>query len=318
MKVAVVGAGFSGLAVCYHLLSKGVEVDLYEQKEIGGGASGVASGLLHPYAGEQVRRSWKAQEALEATKELLTVAQRFSKDLVADFSGLLRQATPQQAAVFLEHSSRYKDVEPLSDTLFLIRSGIVVHSTFYLLGLFEASKALGLTFIPQKVSSLEELHGYDAFVLALGNGVFSFKGIESKGLSRVKGQSLLCRWPSHLPLLERAFLAKGHIVPLPKDRLVYVGSTYERNVIDSQAEVPCEEVAKQLLWPRAKELVPELEDLDIVKCKAGIRVSRPGFAVPWIKPVGEKGWMLTAMGSRGLLYHAYFAKMLIDQMLFLS
>ena len=74
VKLAVVGAGFSGLAVSFHLLERGVEVDLYDQKGVGSGASGIGSGLVHPYAGEQLRRSLYATEGMEATRRLLQVA----------------------------------------------------------------------------------------------------------------------------------------------------------------------------------------------------------------------------------------------------
>jgi len=103
MKVAVVGAGFAGLALTWHLLQEGAEVDLYDEKGVGAGASGVSSGLLHPYIGQQANRSWKADEAIAMTKELLDISQRFSKDPVADFSGIIRKLTPKQSEVFDRH-----------------------------------------------------------------------------------------------------------------------------------------------------------------------------------------------------------------------
>ncbi len=53
MKIAIVGSGFSGCGVCWHLLqSEGVEITLFSA---GGGASHIASGLLHPYFGMKAR-----------------------------------------------------------------------------------------------------------------------------------------------------------------------------------------------------------------------------------------------------------------------
>jgi glycine/D-amino acid oxidase-like deaminating enzyme len=55
LRYAVLGAGFAGLSVAWHLLKyspKGsrVRVDIYDESGIGGGASGVSGGLLHPYS----------------------------------------------------------------------------------------------------------------------------------------------------------------------------------------------------------------------------------------------------------------------------
>uniref|UniRef100_A0A0E0PUA0 FAD dependent oxidoreductase domain-containing protein n=2 Tax=Oryza TaxID=4527 RepID=A0A0E0PUA0_ORYRU len=56
LRYAVLGAGFAGLSVAWHLLKhspKGsrVRVDIYDESGIGGGASGVSGGLLHPFYG---------------------------------------------------------------------------------------------------------------------------------------------------------------------------------------------------------------------------------------------------------------------------
>lgn len=55
LRCAVLGAGFAGLSVAWHLLQLSpqelhLSVDLYDEIGIGGGASGVAGGLLHPYS----------------------------------------------------------------------------------------------------------------------------------------------------------------------------------------------------------------------------------------------------------------------------
>ncbi|KAF3779659.1 hypothetical protein EJ110_NYTH40903 [Nymphaea thermarum] len=54
-RYAVLGAGFAGLSVAWHLLKlsardTGLHVDIYDEVGIGGGASGVAGGLVHPYS----------------------------------------------------------------------------------------------------------------------------------------------------------------------------------------------------------------------------------------------------------------------------
>lgn len=51
MNIAIIGAGFSGLALAYFLLQSSAHVTLFDAVGIGGGASGIATGLLHPYPG---------------------------------------------------------------------------------------------------------------------------------------------------------------------------------------------------------------------------------------------------------------------------
>ena len=72
MKIAVIGAGLAGLATAYYLLEhQDCQVTLFDAKGVGGGASGASTGLVHPYAGEDMRGSWRAHAALEETKRLL-------------------------------------------------------------------------------------------------------------------------------------------------------------------------------------------------------------------------------------------------------
>lgn len=309
MKVAVVGAGFAGLALCYYLLEEGVSVELIEAKRLGGGASGAAVGLLHPYAGEQVRRSYLADEALSEARVLLTLAQTHSQDIVAQYSGILRKADEDQAKVLLEHQDKYKDVEQLEKDLFFIRSGIVVHSCNYLEGLFSALQAKGLQWKLQNISHMEELLGYDAFFLAIGGGVFSMPGLESFRLQGVKGQALICKWPHHLEKLSLSLMGKGYIVPM-EGGTVQLGSTYERGKKDSDVDI---ERAVLELTPKAQALIPCWNKLDVIGGKAGVRVSRREHYFPLLSSIGNKGWIMSGLGSRGLLYHAYGAKKLVEQ-----
>lgn len=307
MKVAIIGAGFSGLALSWYFLEKGCQVDLYDEKGIGSGASGIASGLLHPYVGEQVRRSWKAEEAIDETKKLLKVAEGVSKTSIFEEVGITRRVTVKQAQTFAKHAKDYQDVEILSDDLVQITSGIIVHSGDYLAGLYAACKEKGARLILKKIDSTSDLEAYDAFVIAIGAGIFSFKELSSLVLSKVRGQTLLCKWP--FKPLKSALLGKGHIVPQREKEIVHLGATYERGIHD---EIGCMETALKTLKPQASALYPGWEEIEALECKAGFRVVRPAYAVPWIYKIKENGFALTAMGSRGLLYHAYFAKMLVE------
>ena len=103
-------------------------------------------------------------------------------------------------------------------------------------------------------------------------------------------------------------MAKGHIVPL-KEGLVHLGSTYERGLVD---EAPDLDTALLDLVPKAQILVPEWKEIQVRECRARVRVAHIGHYFPLLKQVEEKSWVMTALASRGLLYHGYGAKILVE------
>ncbi len=280
--VAVIGAGFAGLAAAY-FLSKTFQVTVFDQKGIGGGASGISSGLLHPYPGEKGRRSWHADEALEAAKELLDVAEQEMQRPVAHRGGILRRG---------ECTAPGSDVEPQADGSFLIRSGITVFPTLYLEGLWKACEKRGVELVLKKIGVLKELNHFDAVVVAAGAGVRGFPECKSLAVNFVKGQVLTCALDKPL---ERSISAKRYQALTPKSDQVHLGATYERDFTD---EEPCLETAVKLLQPETA----------VLDCRAGIRVTNPAHYFPILEQLNAKTWVMTAFGSRGLLYHAYFGQ----------
>ena len=81
--------------------------------------------------------------------------------------------------------------------------------------------------------------------------------------------------------------------------ICHVGATYER---DSRSDIPDREAAIRLLQPT----------LPVLNVRAGVRVTNPAHYFPILERINPKTWALTAFGSRGLLYHAYFAKRLLS------
>ncbi|MDJ0652392.1 MAG: FAD-dependent oxidoreductase, partial [Simkaniaceae bacterium] len=203
-KIAVVGGGFSGLGLSYHLLRLGENVTLFDGKGIGGGASGIASGLLHPYLGESAHLSWRGKEGLDETKRLLSIVGA----AVYKKSGILKMVvTPKQEKAFRKLAQRYEDVEwweadrchdSVKGSHYLpgifIQSGMTVHASLYLKGLWEVCESLGGQ-LEKRTVSLTDLGAFDVVVLAAGAGMRGFAAGKKLELKFNKGQILVCQKP---------------------------------------------------------------------------------------------------------------------------
>jgi glycine/D-amino acid oxidase-like deaminating enzyme len=286
--IAIIGAGFAGLAAAYYLSEK-FQVVLFDQKGIGGGSSGISSGLLHPYPGEKGRRSWHAEEALQATRELLKIAEEELGQPVAQYGGILKVG-PCNAG---------DDVECLSDGTFLIKSGITVFPELYLEGLWRACQKRGVELRLQKIQVLEELSDFDQVVLAVGAGIRHFPECSHLKINYVKGQVLACAVEQPL---ERSISSKRYVALTPSQNICHLGATYEREFTDDS---PCKEAAIALLNP----------ETEVLDCRAGIRVTNPAHYFPIVEQINAITWVMTALGSRGLLYHAWLGKKLFSRLL---
>ncbi len=283
-KAAVIGAGFAGLAAAYFLSEK-YQVTLLDQKGIGAGASGISSGLLHPYPGEKGRLSWHAEEAMAMAKKLIQEAEDALGRPVANRNGILRLGPILNPG---------PDVVELGPEKYLITSGMTVFPKLYLQGLWLVCQKRGVKLQIEKVGSLEALQGYEMVVLAAGAGIRSFKEQEKLKINFVKGQILTCALEEPL---ERSISSKIYTALTEDPLKCHVGSTYERDVID---EIADQEKAVSLLKPT----------LPVLDCRAGIRVTNPAHYFPILEKVGSHHYVITALGSRGLLYHALFGSRL--------
>jgi glycine/D-amino acid oxidase-like deaminating enzyme len=307
-KIAIIGAGFSGLALAFHLLKLSKSrVVLFDAGGIGSGASGVASGLLHPYPGEEARLSWRGMEGIAATKTLLRVAEQHTSEPVCKENGIIRYPiSVKQKEALMKHG---EDVEQIGGNALLIRSGITVHARNYLEGLWAACSQLGAELVQEHIGSLEQLAGYDQIALTAGQGIFSFPECAPLKLKAVKGQLLKCALPTPL---ERSMIGKGYIALSPSPEHCYVGATYERVFTDN---APCMERAKQELFPKIESFFPAAKELVPLECLAGIRVTNGrGHYTPLVGSLGKGRFVMTAMGSRGLLYHAFLGELLAKAM----
>lgn len=328
MKIAIVGAGFCGLAVAWHLLqSPSVKITLIDANGIGLGASGIAAGLLHPFSGAHAKLNWRGREGVEETKKLLSIATNsLRKPIIAQNRGILRLAlNAEQLADFQLCAKRYPEEtawldEDSCQSLasgsprvpgLWVREGITVYATPYLQGLWHTCEALGAHFEKRKITTLKELSDFDTIVLTPGAESLKIPELSTLPLTCVKGQVLELSWPEGCPPLGCPLNSHVYLLMTEEGKSCLVGSTYEKGFKEA---LPDLEAAKKEILPKAYELYPPLEKGRILNCYAGMRAVTPTHR-PLMQKLSHNTWILTGMGSKGLLYHALYAKELAQAIL---
>ncbi|NGX55380.1 MAG: Hydrogen cyanide synthase subunit HcnC [Chlamydiae bacterium] len=333
MRIAVLGAGFAGLATIWHLLnhSKGtVSIDLFEAAPIGSGASGISPGLLHPFPGKKARMPWQAEAGLNATHELFTVASNALNRSVILSKGVLRPTiSKEQILHFKECAARNPDeaqwwdkeeclktipglVLDLPDAGGLyIKRGLTINPILYLEGLWQACARLGCQWHRTAQVDTQKLQTYDCILFAVGHAVKQFKNLEEIPITPVKGQILELKWPEELPPLPFSLISTGYVVMGPDQKSCVVGTTHER---DFKTIDPEPEVAAPLIFDKINRFFPQLAKAKIIRCRTGLRASAPK-RLPIVGKIFDKMWFITGLGGKGLLYHAWVGDLLSQAML---
>lgn len=316
--IAIIGAGFCGLASAWELLQEGHEVHLYDPAGIGGGASGVSAGLLHPFTGIHAKAVPWGREGVAATLELIRISSQALGKPVAEESGMLRLAlTEEMRNDFMHCASQHDDVDWLEPREcqhlvpglkalpgICIRSALTVRSPLYLQGLWLACEQRGATLIPKSILSLSELSSYDLVIVAMGASLLP--ELRQLPVRPIKGQVLELAWPQDIAPLELPLNCQAYLVMQPGGESCLAGATFER---EFSSALPIPDHAVKEIMPKIAAFYPPLQEARVIGCRAGLRASAPGHK-PLLKQLDAKTWILTGMGSKGLLYHALFAKWL--------
>lgn len=327
MRIAVLGGGFAGLATAWHLLAqkRNIHVTLFDPAAIGGQASAVSAGLLHTYIGLHAKYNQYGREGYLETERLLQVAERALGLPVCARSGLLRPALNEgQMLDYRLCAEKNEDTEWLSveqaqqkvqglieSPALWIKSALTIYPDLYLEGLWMACQQLGLKREARAISDLSELSGYDAVILATGPQSLSFPELQETRLSLIKGQILELKWPESLSPLPLPINSQAYIVMNRDNKSCIIGSTYERTFTSCE---PDADHALNEILPKAAALIPALAGAQVLGCRAGIRVSAPDH-LPMIKQVAHRTWLFTGLGSKGLLYHALYAKKIVQEII---
>ena len=331
MRFAILGAGFAGLAVTWHLLNytQGTAtVDLFDPEPIGTGSSGLSSGLLHPYAGKHARKVWEADRSLEEAHRLFTVAaQAINKPLILS-KGILRPAlTDGQIESFQTCAHSHNDTQwwdkhrceskveglhlPSNGGGLFIPNGLTIDSTTYLQGLWQACALLGTQFHQQAMIRKSDLAAYDRILIAMGPLSKNFPPLKDLPIAAVKGQILEIKWPKQVQPPPFSLISQKYLVMSPDYTSCLVGATYEHTFNSPKVDP---QKAKTDILPHILSFFPSLHDAEIIGCRAAFRASTPSH-LPLMGKLSDNTYFFTGLGSKGLLYHAWLGKRVARAML---
>jgi glycine/D-amino acid oxidase-like deaminating enzyme len=323
-KITIVGAGFAGLAVgqhLYRLFGEALALTYYDPYLGKGGASGIAAGLLHKFGSMDAKKSSIADEAFSLAMELIEESALYgsspvlAKGLIRPILSERQEMAFKQAAIQYPKEALYLDPEqthqkePLlcSASSLYIPDALALDAPSYVQGLIASLKEKGALFIEEPFPHQEKVEHPTIF--AYGASALSHPLIGKLPIKALKGQLLLLPWPSSYPPLKHALNSKIYMVPHPEGMLI-AGSTFERDKRDPAADIS---IAKEKILPELYKILPFLEKVEPQSCLAAVRVSSANY-LPIAQKIGENLWYFGALGSKGLLMHAYYGKLLAEQM----
>ncbi len=322
MKIAIIGAGFSGLSTAFFLSQeKSVEIDVFYTNKNTECASRVSAGLMHPYIGKSAKRSLFATEGMQKTMHLIDVAERELGEKVADTSGVFRIALTEDVKQTLDgYTQEYMDIEKVDPKTvpflqvevhgaYFIKNGVTIFPEKYLNGLLKVCKKRGVKFVERKITDIAELTQYDQILVATGAQIQQVLPEINLPIKFMKGQVLRCKLPGGITL-KHSIVGSGYMAVSVDPKYCYLGSTYERDVT-SKIDM---ELAKSLIFEKVEGYLTLPTGLEVTDCFMGVRALRKGHYLPLIGKV-DNIWFITAMGSRGLLYHGLVGEIVSNAIL---
>ena len=328
VKIHIIGAGLSGLAAAY-FCKKNLPFSVYlYDKGDKKGASFIGAGLVHPFAGPKGLLSQQGFEAFEIAASLIKISKgalikeaseqgTVCNDIV--FSHHLHRVATNgfQRTMFsrwhkrMPHFVRKLDKSVLEQHSYLIPSypvyeikcGLSVNMPLYLKGLKIAFENEGGKYVEQWVGGTTCFSKEDIIIYAVGRHLKSFSALNSLDVYFSKGHVLIADTPSAFknmkPVLGKGYLSMG------SSQSIVLGTTYEKTFTTDD---PDKDFAIGHILSQMKRFVHLEEALTIREVKAGIRVVNNQYYFPIAKKMANREYVITAMGSRGLLYHAMLGR----------
>lgn len=335
MRVAILGAGFAGLATTWYLLYHtrgGATIDLYDPIAIGSGVSGISSGLLHSFAGKHAKKARDAEEKINSVHRLLQEAAMGAGKPLVISKGILRPAVTREqiddfkkCALQNPDETLWWDKESCEDKVkglvikekdgggLFIKHGLTIDVPTYMAGLWQSCALLGSQYHQTALLSEKDLKRYDRIVFAVGYATKGFKPLSHLPIELIKGQVLQIKWPQDIPPLPHSLISEGYLVMSPDRKTCIAGSTYERKYTTTQPDL---ETALPEIRRKIEPFFPSIAQAEIVSCNAGVRAASQHNHLPVVGKLSDKFWFATGLGSKGLLYHAWIGDALARALIF--
>jgi glycine/D-amino acid oxidase-like deaminating enzyme len=338
-RIAVIGAGFSGISVCYHLIKNGI-IPVVFDAGLPEKASSVPLGLINPATGQKALPAWHYQQGLQASFQFLEELQTFSKAMLFAKNGVVRPAmTLSMSESFKKNAELFNTDVVFLDSDSFAREFPSVFSSYGGLVITNAGTVSGST-IHQAFSSYARHHHieihhekiesisatnqhcliqtnekcleFDSVVVCTGSVIPLIHHIDIHALIHpVKGQltRLQVLDPKRLPA--QSISGLGYLARL-KDDFVF-GSTFEHHFNHLS---PTEEGAKRL-QEQLNKLIPKASDfIKFTRQWIGVRASTPDRK-PLIGTFDAYPTLSFYLGngSKGMLWSLYLGDLVVKQIL---
>lgn len=274
-KIAIIGAGISGLSCAYLLSEKNYSVTVFAKEFSPNITSNRAAAFWFPY---HVRND---KRAIKWSKESYAFYKKLADDSLTGISmKQLIKAIPEKA---VEEDTSWMEFIPEGECETLpeekLKPGIIraytvfvplIETQIFLPYLQNIFKKRGVAFENRSITDFDELPGFDIIINCTGLGARNLCNDES--VIPVRGQVALLETQTDLPI----YLDNDtplYIVPR-KDAMI-VGGTYEANIYE---EITEPETIEHIL-NTAYKFFPELQQKKIIGSWAGLRPFRPQVRV---------------------------------------
>lgn len=320
--VIILGSGLAGIAAAT-FLSENQSVLLISDPLDTSAASAIPAGLFNTMMAQKANPVWKAEEALDALGELVSIT---GAGRQIRRTGIIRPAvSPKQAEHFrvsaerAPHLGEFFHANDFQERFPTIQSefgGLLVHSggscaisTFVssILRFLDRERSVDIAkgrvmqFIEESDHVRVEIRNTESFLgkrllVAAGKEVLTFPQLRDLDIHPIKGQVIRVRLPA------------GFNIPIPVSSSGYLvsdgdqwvlGSTYEHSFSTPEPD----EIGTQTILRKLSKVVPAVMDSTVTGQWAGIRVTVPGTRLPMVGPVTSSGriWVFTGLGSKGIL-----------------
>ncbi|MCH9632602.1 MAG: tRNA 5-methylaminomethyl-2-thiouridine biosynthesis bifunctional protein MnmC [Chlamydiae bacterium] len=310
MKIAIVGAGLAGLAFSWYYknLDPSAHLILFDSEPPSCRTSALAH-LLYPYVGIRSKLNWQGPRALQKSTHLLKVASQFSDATLYKKLPLLKLASSEKQLFDLKKSVeefpelKWKEETSLNKPGIWMEEVIQVDAQNYLIALEQACLSIGIEF-QNKLFTKQMQDGFDKIIYCSGHQYSD--SFSKPALSQMKGQGIILRRPAGFDQDFCLIAHQLHLIPAINPETIYIGNTFERDFKDSKPEP---DKAIEILWPKLIEYFPNFSKSLILDVKAGVRLNAPS-RLPILSKIQQNMWAFTALGSKGMLYHAYLGEIL--------